>query len=156
MIQIIIAKMVLAMAPMATKGKAEKVDKTRKTISEAIIETRIRTFLMVASSIRGTNLERGSTGMTPDQEIAGRSTISETMMMVRMIDTTLKIKDMAEIGQIGVTLTLRLSDKFGSARWTEKLDKMTSRESSKSSELLRISRCGKTLLLCFIRIMRRP
>lgn len=125
MIQTIIALTSLEMVLKLMNPKVEKVDKTPKT-KVVYIGTKIRISLILVDSIREVNLEKGNTAMILVLVVVGRNAIEETMMTIKMIETTLKIKDIAGIGQTDVTLILKLLGKFGLVHLTEKLGRAIS------------------------------
>lgn len=126
MIKIIIEKTVLIMASMLTMLKAAKIDKKIKMKIEVIIGTKIRTFLILVDSTKEDNLEIENIVMILDLEIVDLITIEETKMATKMIQTTLEIKHIAESGLTAVIQILKLSGKFGSVHWTEKLGRTIS------------------------------
>ena len=126
MIKIIIEKTVLIMASMLTMLKAAKTDKKIKMKIEVIIGTKIRTFLILVDSTKEDNLEIENIVMIPDLEIVDLITIEETKMATKMIQTTSEIKHIAESGLTAVIQMLKLSRKFGSVHWTEKLGRTIS------------------------------
>ena len=155
MIKIIIEKMVLIMASMQTMLKAAKTDKKIKMKIEHITGTKIRTFLILADSIKEDNLEKENIVMIQHLVIVHLTTIEEAKMATKMIKTTSEIKHTAESGLTAVIQILKLSGKFGLVHWTEKLGRTISCRHSNSSEKLRISRWGKTLLLFTMRVMNQ-
>jgi hypothetical protein len=110
-IKITIVKMVPKLVPMGTRHKVKRVDKTPKI--EATIGTKIRTFLIQVDSTKEDSPEIENTEMTPDPSTRDQIAIDKMMTTTKMILTTSEIKDMEEVGLIGVIQILILSGKFG-------------------------------------------